>query len=173
MEIAPIWFLTNVVDRTRMNISNEDCQQMQWRNPSLAGWVGRLIRASHPSDTPLAYWPNTSQEPSILSVIECARSNIDQIYTSGYFSHSSMCSTAVTDNKRRSLKWFRHVVLLTYWSIALESTIMICHEIYCYCLSGASSVRWPSHPETKLSDSFATVLYLYWHWNLHSWWQWQ
>ena len=76
-----IWFLTNVVDRTRMNISNEDCQQVQWRNPSLAGWVGRLIRASHPSDTPLAYWPNTSQEQSILSVTECAPSNIDQIYT--------------------------------------------------------------------------------------------
>ena len=67
--------------RIGMNISNEDCQQVQWRSPSLAGWVGRLIRASHPSDTPLAYWPNTSQEQSILSVIECARSNIDQIYT--------------------------------------------------------------------------------------------
>ena len=77
----PNMIFTNAVDRMRMNISNEDCQQMQWRNRSLAGWVGRLIRASHPSDTPLAYWPNTSQEQSILSVIECARSNIDQIYT--------------------------------------------------------------------------------------------
>ena len=158
----------------RMDISNEDCQQMQWRNPSLAGWVDRLIRASHPSDTPLAYWPNTSQEQSILSVIECARSNIDQIYTSGYFSHSSMCSTAVTDNKRRSLKWFRHVVLLTNWAIALESKIMICHEIYCYVFAFQEFLQSDGLPTliptwTILSPLF----YIYCHWNWHLCWHWQ
>ena len=33
----PNMIFTNAVDRMRMNISNEDCQQMQWRNRSLAG----------------------------------------------------------------------------------------------------------------------------------------
>ena len=160
MEIAPIWFLTNVVDRMRMNISNEDCQQMQWRNPSLAGWVGRLIRASHPSDTPLAYWPNTSQEQSILSVIECAHSNIDQIYTAWLLfplKYVYVCNRQQTEEPKMISTC--GVIDILSDRTQIHNNDLSWNLLLGFCLWGAFSVRWPSHPDTNLNDSFATVLY--------------
>ena len=88
-----------------MILSNGHCQQVKWSSPSLAGWVGQLIRASQESDTPLAYWPNT-REQSILSMIECIYPNIDQISTWLVYSHQvylCLYKTTITEKTARIL----------------------------------------------------------------------
>ena len=72
----------------------------------LAGWVGRLIRASQDSDTPLAYWPNT-REQSILSVIEYIYMQISIRHPPGYFySHKSMCPSKGRMKTQASLAFY-------------------------------------------------------------------
>ena len=130
----------------------------------LAGWVGRLIRASQDSDTPLAYWPNT-REQSILSVIEYIYMQISIRHPPGYFySHKSMCLSKGTMETQASLAFYERWHAST-WNFVFSFPIsrylvfstaknMLCTNIG----RSSSTANHPSSPNHSWSDPPLIIL---------------